>query len=104
MTVTGRLSTQAGLEARVHPYPLDGVDLAAYAGRYGIRTLRVEAGGLIYQRDGSDASRLIPIGPDLFAFPDTPDIRVKFRREGDKVVGFDQITSDQQTFPSPRTE
>lgn len=96
--------TIAGLEARVRPYSLDGVNLSAYAGRYGIRTIRVEAGELIYQRDGKDPSRLIPMAPDLFAFPDTDDIRVRFRRVGDKVVGFNQITSDHQTLPSERTD
>ncbi|HKQ97500.1 MAG TPA: S41 family peptidase, partial [Candidatus Polarisedimenticolia bacterium] len=94
----------AGLEARVHPYSLAGVNLAAYAGRYGIRSVRVEGEGLVYQRDGREPSRLVPMAPDLFAFPDTDDVRVRFRRAGDKVVGFDQITSDHQTLPSERTD
>lgn len=94
----------AGLEAHLHPYSLAGVDLAAYAGRYGIRSVRVDGDGLIYQRDGRDPARLVPMAPDLFAFPDTDDIRVRFRRSGDKVVGFDQLTSDHQTLPSDRTD
>jgi hypothetical protein len=29
---------------------------------------------------------------------------VRFRRVGDKVIGFDQVTRDHQTVPSERTD
>jgi hypothetical protein len=44
------------------------------------------------------------MAPDLFAFANTTQVRVRFRRSGDKVIGFDQITEDDQVIPSERTD
>jgi len=63
----------------------------------------VERGALVYQREGQQAATLIPLGNDLFAFPDTDDVRIRFRRSAGKVVGFDQVVSDGQVIPSERT-
>lgn len=93
-----------GLRGRLKPpHPTRG-DLQAYAGRYGIRTIRVESDALVFQRDGRDPLVLTPLEPDLFAFPNTPDIRVRFRRTDGKVTGFDQVTVDGQVVPSDRSD
>jgi hypothetical protein len=42
------------------------------------------------------------MAPDFFAFAGTDQIRVKFRRAGNRVIGFDQITDDGQILPSAR--
>ena len=92
------------LQARAHPMTVPAADLPSYAGRYGIRTIRVENGALVFQRDGRDPIQLLPMARDLFAFTNTDDIRVRFRRGADgKVIGFDQVTRDGQVVPSDRS-
>jgi hypothetical protein len=93
----------AGLRARATPAAVSEDMLREYAGRYGIRSVRLTGGQLVYQRDGGPAHVLRPMGADLFAFPDTDDVRVRFRREAGRVVGFDQVTVDGQVVPSERT-
>ena len=56
--------------------------LAAYAGRYGARTVAVENGALTWQRDGGVKSAMVPLGGDLFAFEFDPATRVRFTGEG----------------------
>jgi hypothetical protein len=94
----------AAIEARLHPVKVSERDLRAYVGKYGVRTIRLEKDTLSYQREGRDPTTLIPMAPDLFAFANTADVRVRFRRSEGKVVGFDQITSDGQALPSDRSE
>ena len=91
------------IAARLHPVTVSERDLAAYAGKYGIRTVRLEKGALVYQREGQPAATLVPLGADLFGFPDGDDVRIRFRRAGGKVVGFDQVISDGQVIPVERT-
>ncbi|MGZ7039861.1 MAG: S41 family peptidase, partial [Thermoanaerobaculia bacterium] len=93
-----------GLQARAHPVTVPAADLSAYAGRYGIRSIRVENGALVFQRDGRDPIPLVPMAPDLFAFTNTDEIRLRFRRGADgNVVGFEQVTRDGQVVPSERS-
>ncbi|HEY0614114.1 MAG TPA: S41 family peptidase [Candidatus Elarobacter sp.] len=93
-----------GIDARLHPPVVTDDALAAYAGRYGIRSIRVANHALVYQRDGRDPVGLRPLMPDLFAFENTDAVRIRFRRAGGRVAGFDQITPDGQVVPSDRTE
>ena len=90
------------LESRLHPFQPNPRQLDGYAGKYGIRSIRVENGALVFQREGRPPTKLLPMAPDLFAMARTDQIRVKFRRSGDRVVGFDQITDDGQIIPSQR--
>jgi hypothetical protein len=76
------------VEARLKPIALTDEALAAYAGRYGIRTVRVENHALVFQRDGRDPVGLRPLGADLFAFENSDAVRVRFRRSGGRVTGF----------------
>jgi hypothetical protein len=93
----------AAIRARLSPPAFSPAELKAYVGVYGIRTIRLAKNTLLYQREGGAPATLIPMGADLFGFPDTADVRVRFRRAGGKVVGFDQITSDGQILPSDRS-
>jgi hypothetical protein len=95
--------TIAGLRGHVHPPSLTSTELRAYAGRFGVRTVRAHGGALVFQRDGRPPLVLSPLAADLFAFPNTDDIRVQFRRDRGVVIGFDQITRDGQRIPSDRT-
>ncbi|HEY0396396.1 MAG TPA: S41 family peptidase [Candidatus Elarobacter sp.] len=92
------------LEARLKPIALGDEALAAYAGRYGIRTIRVENHALVFQRDGREPSALRPLAADLFTFENNDGLRLRFRRSGGRVTGFDLITQDGQTVPSDRTQ
>lgn len=62
--------------------------LDAYAGRYGQRTVTVEGGGLVYQREGGPRTALVPLGADLFALEFDPRSRVRFVQANGTVTGF----------------
>jgi hypothetical protein len=94
----------AALRARLEPVVLADDALAAYTGKYGIRTIRVDNHALIFQRDGREPVALRPLAPDLFAFTNNDAVRVRFRRAGARVTGFDQVTQDGQVTASDRTE
>jgi hypothetical protein len=94
---------EQAIAARLRPFAVDPAHLAAYAGTYGIRSVTVKGGELVYQRQGREPTILIPLGPDFFSFANTGDSRLRFRRAGNQVIGFDQITIDGATLPSART-
>lgn len=75
--------------------------LAAYAGRYGARTVAVENGALTWQRDGGVKSVMVPLGGDLFAFEFDPATRVRFTGEG-AVTGVVIERADGSGNPVPR--
>jgi hypothetical protein len=67
--------------------------LQDYAGRYTQRTLRLENGALVYQREGRDAFQLRCLGEDLFENPGVGDL-IHFRRHGGRITGFDIVGRD----------
>lgn len=71
----------ARTEARTPALPL-----AAYAGRYGERHVRVEEGRLYYQFGTRQRRRLVPLGGDVFTMDDDPAIRVRFAASGGQVT------------------
>jgi hypothetical protein len=75
--------------------------LAAYAGRYGPRTVVVENGTLTWQRDGGIKSVLVPLGGDLFALDADPRTRVRFTGDG-AVSGVTIERADGTSSPSPK--
>lgn len=75
--------------------------LAAYAGRYGPRTVALENGALTWQRDGGPKSVLVPLGGDLFTLDGDPRTRVRFTGEGG-VTGVTIERADGTSTPSPR--
>lgn len=88
--------------ARVSPVaPARALD--AYAGRYGPRVVKVENGGLVYQRDGGIRTALIPVGADLFALEQDPRTRVRFVLAGSAVTGFVLERADGSKTESPKT-
>lgn len=72
--------TAAFYAARVTPVA-PARALAAYAGRFGPRTVAVENGALTWQRDGAPKSAMVPLGGDLFALEFDPRTRVRFTGE-----------------------
>jgi hypothetical protein len=73
-----------------------------FTGRFGPRTIRVEQGKLVYQRDGRPPHVLTYLGADLFAMPETGD-RIQFFRKDGRVVRFELITSQNRISPAERT-
>jgi hypothetical protein len=64
--------------------------LQDYVGRYELRTVRIENGGLVYQREGRDPLQLRCLGEDLFENPAAGDL-IHFRRREGRITGFDIV-------------
>jgi hypothetical protein len=64
--------------------------LQGYVGRYELRTVRIENGGLVYQREGRDPLKLRCLGEDLFENPVAGDL-IHFRRREGRIIGFDIV-------------
>lgn len=77
--------------------------LAAYAGRYGERSIAVEGAGLVFQRDGGMKSALIPLGGDLFALERDPRTRLRFVAANGNVTGFVLERADGSKTEASRT-
>ncbi|HEY0302665.1 MAG TPA: S41 family peptidase, partial [Rhizomicrobium sp.] len=88
--------------AALRPLRLDAAALAAYAGKYGTRKIWIADGVLLYRREGREATVLTPLADDLFAMAATDAVRVRFRRDGARITGFDSITADGQAIPAAR--
>lgn len=82
----------AGLEAALKPTQLPAQALDAYVGTYGIRRIWREGTTLKFQREQRPPTELIALGADLFGLANTAAVRLKFRRENGRVIGFDQVT------------
>jgi hypothetical protein len=92
-----------GLKARLAPPQLDAIALTAYAGVYGVRTITLEKGGLIFQRAGRSPKPMTALAADLFTLGDTDDTRLIFHRSEGRVTGFDMVTEDGQSIAVART-
>lgn len=62
---------------------------AAYAGRYGERTVRVVDGGVTMQRDARPPLDLVPTGRDTFVARQDPMAEVRFVAEGEQVTALE---------------
>ncbi len=92
------------VEGQLHPYRLAETQLADYAGSYGPRTVTIENGGLVYQREGRPKLKLTPVSKDLFALEGRDDFLARFERDGaGKVSRFVGLYSDGNQDGNPRT-
>lgn len=66
---------------RVSPVELDAEALREFVGSYGPRTLRADAGRLVYRRGDGPEVVLVPAGDDVFLFGDDDDFRFRFERD-----------------------
>src|SRR5205085_8959794 len=82
---------------------LDAAARKEYVGRYGIRTIRIENGALIHQRDGRRSYKLTPLADDLFAIEETGEV-VQFWRTNGRVTSMDHVNSDGIVSTAPRQE
>ena len=75
---------------------------ADFTGRFGPRSIRLENGKLVHQRDGRPPFELTYLGGDLFEIPATGD-RIQFFRKDGRVVRLELITSKNRISPAERT-
>jgi hypothetical protein len=77
--------------------------LEDYVGRYELRTVRLENGGLVYQREGRDPFALRCLGEDMFENPAVGDV-IHFRRREGRITGFDIVTREGRVAPVARLD
>lgn len=68
--------------------------MAAYAGNYGVRSVKVEGDRLVYERQGGIRTALLPLGQNRFALDEAPTTRVEFTVTGDAASSFELINVD----------
>jgi hypothetical protein len=73
-----------------------------FTGRFGPRSIRLDDGKLVNQRDGRPAFELTYLGGDLFEIPATGD-RIQFFRKDGRVVRLELITPENRISPAERT-
>jgi hypothetical protein len=92
------------IAGELHPYALPAGRAADYAGTFGPRYVAVEAGALVYQREGRPKLKLTPIGQDLFALESRDDVLVRFDRDSaGRVVKVVVLFDDGESEESART-
>jgi len=75
---------------------------ADFTGRFGPRSIRLENGKLVHQRDGRPPFELTYLGGDLFEMPATGD-RIQFFRKDGRVVRLELISSENRISSAERT-
>jgi tetratricopeptide (TPR) repeat protein len=90
------------VDAQASPVAVPEKALAAYAGDYGPRHVRLRKGQLYYQRDGRDEYGLLPLSQDTFALEGLGGFRLRFVLDDEgnatKLVGLD-IADDSDESP-----
>ncbi|MCB1581867.1 MAG: S41 family peptidase [Marinicella sp.] len=85
--------------AKLHPVELSAETLNTYVGVYGPRTIKFENGRLFYQRSDGPKLLLNILEQDLFELAIDSSFRLKFIKEGNKIVAlqglFDNGFKDQ---------
>jgi hypothetical protein len=80
-------------ETDLDPVTLDEETLRSYVGTYGPRTITLENGSLFYQREERPKMKMVPIAENDFMFDEIDNFRIRFLKEGDRVVaveGYDR--------------
>jgi len=75
-----------GYSAVLNPLSLSEEALRAYVGTYGPRAITLEGGALFYQREGQARRRMTPIADGYFAVDGNDNFRLRFLKEGDRIV------------------
>jgi retinol-binding protein 3 len=73
-------------QAALNPMTIDEAKLKSYAGTYGPRMITLEGGSLYYQRQGQAKAKMIPISDNYFKLAEFENLRLKFIKDGDRVV------------------
>ena len=83
-----------GLNARRNAVNVDESILISYAGKYGDRTIYYENGGMYYQYGDRSKMKMIVISENYFIVEIYDYFRVRFIKENNSVIGFEQIYDD----------
>jgi hypothetical protein len=78
-----------GLKTKKNPVTIDEKTLKLYVGVYGPRKITLENGELYYQREDRPKMKMVPMKDDMFMFNDIDYFRVKFIKEGNKVIALE---------------
>ena len=78
-----------GLKAKLEPYTLEQKDMKQYIGVYGPRKITLEDGKLCYQREDRPKMQMIPMKEGLFMFKEIDYFRLKYIKEGNKIVAIE---------------
>ena len=78
-----------GLKAKLEPYTLEQKDMKQYIGVYGPRKITLEDGKLYYQREDRPKMQMIPMKEGLFMFKEIDYFRLKYIKEGNKIVAIE---------------
>ena len=78
-----------GIKAKQNTVNIDDKTMKAYVGTYGPRNITLEDGQLYYQRENRPKMKMVAMKEDLFMFDDINYFRLKFIKEGNKVVALE---------------
>ena len=81
----------------LHPVTLDEETKRAYVGSYGPRTITLENNTLFYQREERSRMKMIPMADDVFFFEENDSFRIRFIREGNRVVAVEGQNPEGET-------
>lgn len=79
-------------DAALDPAPVSEATLRSCVGTYGPRTITLENGALIYQREGQAKRRMTALGDGCFAVDGNDNFRLRFLKEGGRIVAVEGYT------------
>jgi hypothetical protein len=91
-------------EAALSPVTIAEETMRSYAGTYGPRTITLEDGSLFYQREGRPKMKMIPIATDYFMLEGIDFLRLKFLKEGDRIMAVEGHDTAGQTDKHLKTK
>jgi hypothetical protein len=90
-------------KTKLNPVTVDIALLQSYVGTYGPRKITLEDGSLFYQRGKGLKMKMIPIAEDCFMFDEIGYFRLRFIKEGKRVVAVEGYTVTGPTDRHPAT-
>ena len=78
-------------EAALNPPVLTEAALRSCVGTYGPRVITRDGDALFYSRDGRPKRKMIPVANDVFRIEGVGDFRLRFVREGSRVVAVEGL-------------
>ena len=75
--------------AALNPVSLAKEVMQSYVGTYGTRTITLEGATLFYQREAQAKRRMTSIGDDTFVLEGVDNFRLRFLKEGDRIVAME---------------
>jgi hypothetical protein len=90
--------------AVLNPFSVAPERLRSFVGTYGPRTVTLEGGSLFYRREGRAKRRMIPIADGYFMVDGLDDFRLRFLKEGDRVVALEGLYSSGASDRNPKNK